>query len=65
MIAEAIDERDPEEARPPRISGLDPRGRAWRELAAWRERTAAAEDRLVGSVATRRWSSSPSGRRPA
>jgi ribonuclease D len=52
-IAEATDERDPEEAwrRLPRISGLDPRGRALaRELAAWRERTAAAEDRPVGSV---------------
>jgi ribonuclease D len=43
----------PEEVwrRLPRISGLDPRGRALaRELAAWRERTAAAEDRPVGSV---------------
>ena len=52
-IAEATDERDPGEAwrRLPRISGLDPRGRALaRELAAWRERTAAAEDRPVGSV---------------
>jgi ribonuclease D len=52
-IAEATDERDPEETwrRLPRISGLDPRGRALaRELAAWRERTAAAEDRPVGSV---------------
>ena len=52
-IAEATDERAPEEAwrRLPRVSGLDPRGRALaRELAAWRERTAAAEDRPVGSV---------------
>jgi ribonuclease D len=52
-IAEATDERAPEEAwrRLPRISGLDPHGRAVaRELAAWRERTAAAEDRPVGSV---------------
>jgi ribonuclease D len=52
-IAEATDERVPEEAwrRLPRVSGLDPRGRALaRELAAWRERTAAAEDRPVGSV---------------
>jgi ribonuclease D len=52
-IADATDERPPEEAwrRLPRISGLDPRGRALaRELAAWRERTAAAEDRPVGSV---------------
>jgi ribonuclease D len=33
------------------VSGLDPRDRAVaRELAAWRERTAAAEDRPVGSV---------------
>ena len=40
-IAEATDERAPEDAwrRLPRISGLDPRGRAIaRELAAWRER---------------------------
>jgi ribonuclease D len=52
-IAEATDERDPEEAwrRLPRISGLDARGRALaRELASWRERTAAAEDRPVGSI---------------
>jgi ribonuclease D len=52
-IAEATDERDPDEAwrRLPRISGLDPRSRALaRELAAWRERTAAAEDRPLGSV---------------
>ena len=52
-IANATDERDPEETwrRLPRISGLDPRERALaRELAAWRERTAAAEDRPVGAV---------------
>ncbi len=52
-IEQATDERAPEEAwrRLPRISGLDARGRAVaRELAAWRERTAAAEDRPVGSV---------------
>jgi ribonuclease D len=52
-IAEATDERDPEEMwrRLPRVTGLDPRGRAIaRELAAWRERTAAREDRPVGSV---------------
>ena len=37
--------------RLPRISGLDARDRAIaRELAAWRERTASAEDRPVGSV---------------
>ncbi len=53
MIEEATDERDPQEVwrRLPRISGLDSRERAIaRELAAWRERTAAAEDRPVGSV---------------
>ena len=52
-IAAATDERDPEEVwrRLPRVNGLDPRERAVaRELAAWRERTAAAEDRPVGSV---------------
>ena len=52
-ITEATDERDPDEAwrRLPRVSGLDPRARALaRELAAWRERTAAAEDRPLGSV---------------
>ena len=52
-IAEATDERDPEEVwrRLPRVTGLDPRDRAVaRELAAWRERTAAKEDRPVGSV---------------
>jgi ribonuclease D len=52
-IAEATDERAPEDAwrRLPRVSGLDPRSRAVaQELAAWRERTAAAEDRPVGSV---------------
>jgi ribonuclease D len=52
-IAEATDIRDPEEVwrRLPRASSLDPRDRAVaRELAAWRERTAAAEDRPVGSI---------------
>jgi ribonuclease D len=52
-IADASDERDPEEVwrRLPRVAGLDPRERAVvRELAAWRERTAAREDRPVGSV---------------
>src|SRR3954471_5572142 len=52
-IAEATDERDPEEAwrRLPRVSGLGPRDRAVaRELAAWRERVAASEDRPVGAV---------------
>ncbi len=53
VIAEATDERDPGEVwrRLPRVNGLDPRDRAVaRELAAWRERTAAEEDRPVGSV---------------
>jgi ribonuclease D len=53
VIADATDERAPEDAwrRLPRVSGLDARSRAVaRELAAWRERTAAAEDRPVGSV---------------
>src|SRR3954471_20225706 len=52
-IAEATDERDPEEVwrRLPRATGLDPRERAVaRALAAWRERTAAREDRPVGAV---------------
>src|SRR5437764_14675199 len=52
-LESATDERDPETAweRLPRIGQLDPRARAAaRELAAWRERTAAAEDRPVGSV---------------
>ena len=52
-LAEATDERDPEEVwrRLPRVTGLDPRERAVaREVAAWRERTAAAEDRPVGAV---------------
>jgi ribonuclease D len=52
-VAAASDERDPEEVwrRLPRAAGLDPRERAVaRELAAWRERTAAREDRPVGAV---------------
>ena len=52
-IAEATDERDPLEVwrRLPRVTGLDARERAVaRELAAWRERTAAREDRPVGAV---------------
>jgi ribonuclease D len=52
-IAAATDERDPEEVwrRLPRVGGLDPHERAVaRELASWRERTAAREDRPVGSV---------------
>ena len=49
----ATDERDPETAyqRLPRAASLSPAARAVaRELAAWREQTAAAEDRPVGSV---------------
>ncbi|MBV9336581.1 MAG: ribonuclease D [Solirubrobacterales bacterium] len=49
----ATDERDPYSAweRLPRIGQLDSRARAVaREVAAWRERTAADEDRPVGSV---------------
>src|SRR5829696_1956615 len=52
-IAEATDERDPDEVwrRLPRVSGLDPRERAVAQaLGAWRERTAAHEDRPVGAV---------------
>ncbi len=52
-LESATDERDPETAweRLPRVNQLDPRARAVaRELAAWRERTASAEDRPVGSV---------------
>src|SRR3954465_14956711 len=52
-ISEATDERDPEEVwrRLPRVSSLDPRERAVAQaLAAWRERTAAAEDRPVGAI---------------
>src|SRR3954468_16008318 len=52
-IAGATDERDPMEVwrRLPRVSGLDPRERAVaRELGAWRERTAASEDRPVGAI---------------
>ena len=49
----ASDERDPETAweRLPRVGQLDPRSRAVaKRLAAWRERTAASEDRPVGQV---------------
>ena len=52
-VANASDERDPEEVwrRLPRAASLDPRERAVaRELGAWRERTAAREDRPVGAV---------------
>jgi len=49
----ASDERDPETAyqRLPRVASLSPAARAVaRELAAWRERAASAEDRPVGTV---------------
>jgi ribonuclease D len=52
-IAAATDERDPMEVwrRLPRVTGLNGQERAVvRELAAWRERTAAREDRPVGAV---------------
>jgi ribonuclease D len=52
-LQSATDERDPEVVweRLPRIGQLDPRSRAVaRELAAWRERTASADDRPVGSI---------------
>jgi ribonuclease D len=52
-IADASDERDPAEVwrRLPRVGGLHARDRAVaRELAAWRERTAAREDRPVGAI---------------
>jgi len=50
---DATDERDPETAyeRLPRSGQLDPRSRAVaREVAAWRERTASAEDKPVGTI---------------
>ena len=52
-LEEATDERDPWLVwqRLPRIAHLNPQARAVaRELAAWREQTAAAEDRPVASV---------------
>ena len=52
-LESATDERDPYTAweRLPRVGQLDPRARAIaRELAAWREQTAAESDRPVGSV---------------
>jgi ribonuclease D len=52
-LESATDERDPDSAweRLPRVAQLDPRSRAVaREVAAWRERTAASENRPVGSV---------------
>jgi ribonuclease D len=52
-LEDISDERDPDEAwrRLPRAGQLRPRARAVaKELAAWRERTAAAENRPLGSV---------------
>jgi ribonuclease D len=52
-LESATEERDPEAVweRLPRVRQLDPRSRAVaRAVAAWRERTAADEDRPVGSV---------------
>ena len=52
-IEGASDERNPDEVwrRLPRVGQLDPRARAVaRELAAWRERTAASADRPVGFI---------------
>jgi ribonuclease D len=52
-LEDITDERDPESAyrRLPRVNQLRPRARAVaRRLAAWRERTAASEDRPVGAV---------------
>jgi ribonuclease D len=52
-LDEISDERDPEEAwrRLPRVAQLRPRARSVaRALAAWRERTAAQENKPVGSI---------------
>ncbi|MBV9819421.1 MAG: ribonuclease D [Solirubrobacterales bacterium] len=52
-LESATDERDPETVweRLPRVGQLDPQARAVaRELGAWRERTASAADRPVGSI---------------
>jgi ribonuclease D len=52
-LDDVTDEREPEAAyrRLPRVNQLKPRARAVaRELAAWRERTAEAEDRPVNAV---------------
>ena len=52
-LESATDERDPDSAweRLPRVGQLDPQARAVaKRLAAWRERTAASEDRPVGQV---------------
>jgi ribonuclease D len=52
-LEDISDERDPDEAwrRLPRVAQLRPRARTVaKEVAAWRERTAAAENRPVGSI---------------
>ena len=52
-LQEATDQRDPELAylRLPRVTRLNPRDLAVaRELAAWRERAAAAEDKPLGTI---------------
>lgn len=52
-LEDISDERDPDEAwrRLPRVSQLRPRARAVaKELAAWRERTAASENRPLGAI---------------
>ena len=52
-LEDISDERDPDEVwrRLPRVAQLRPRARAVaKELAAWRERTAASENRPLGSV---------------
>jgi ribonuclease D len=52
-LEDISDERDPEEAwrRLPRVAQLRPRARAVaREIAAWRERTAAEENKPLGSI---------------
>jgi ribonuclease D len=52
-LEDITDVRDPDEAwrRLPRVTQLRPRARAVaRELAAWRERTAASEDKPLGSI---------------
>jgi ribonuclease D len=52
-LEDITDERDPDESwrRLPRVTQLRPRARAVaRELAAWRERTAATENKPLGSI---------------
>ena len=69
-IAEATDERDPDEVwrRLPRVSGLDPRERAVAQALARLARAhggRARTGRSARSCATRPWSSWPSASRPA